>query len=177
RERLSQLTGVPAGQIQTSGESIPRLPEISQDTNLAQQAVSSSPQIKQANESAFAKHLRALGEHRMSYPVMDFVAQYGLFSKANNYQKFFARFQRNNATVGVAIRFPFLNFSQRAHAAAADAEAVRAKSDVQSAHNQISEQTLKLQRSVEQLSAAQEVAELEYRLAQSNVESINIRMQ
>src|SRR5204863_337159 len=84
-------------------------------------AVGSSPQIKQASESAFAKHLRALGEHKVSYPAVDFVAQYGLFSKANNYQKFFARFQRNNATVGVAIRFPFLNFAQRAHAAAADA--------------------------------------------------------
>jgi outer membrane protein TolC len=76
----------------------------------------------------------------------------------------------------VAIRFPFLNFSQRAHAQAADAEAFRAKNEVQSAHNQVSEQMLKLQRSVEQLSAAQEVAELEYRLAQSNLETVNVRM-
>ena len=177
RERLSQLTGVPAGQIQTSGESIPRLPEISQETDLAQQAVSSSPQIKQANESAFAKHLRALGEHRMSYPAMDFVAQYGLFSKANNYQKFFARFQRNNATVGVAIRFPFLNFAQRAHAAAADAEAVAAKKQADSVKEQVSNETLKLQRSVRQLAAAKEVSQLEYQLAHSDAEAAAARVQ
>ena len=40
----------------------------------------------------------------------------------------------------------------------------------------IPEQTAGVGSSAEQLSAAQQVAELEYRLAQSNLESINIRM-
>ena len=76
----------------------------------------------------------------------------------------------------MAIRFPFLNPAQHAHAQAADAEAVKAKSDAIAARNQVSEETLRLQRSVEQLSAAQQVAELESQLAQTNLESLQIRL-
>ena len=85
-------------------------------------------------------------------------------------------FERNNATVGVVIRFPFFSPSQRAHAEAADAEAVRANKEVESTKNQVSQQTLKLRHSVEQLQAAQEVSELEYEIAQSNVEAMQIKI-
>jgi outer membrane protein TolC len=76
----------------------------------------------------------------------------------------------------VVIRFPFFSPSQRAHAEAADAEAVRASKEVDSTKNQVSQQTLKLRRSVEQLHAAQEVSELEYEIAQSNVEAMQIKI-
>ncbi len=75
------------------------------------------------------------------------------------------------------IRFPFFSPTQRAHAQAADAESVRAKKDIEVTHNQVSEQTLKLQRAVAQLNAAQEVAELEYQVAKSDLEAIEIRQQ
>ena len=39
----------------------------------------------------------------------------------------------------------------------------------------MSEATLKLQRAVEQLSAAQEVADLEYQVAQSNLQAVQVR--
>jgi outer membrane protein TolC len=47
---------------------------------------------------------------------------------------------------------------------------------VESTKNQVSQQTLKLRRSVEQLQAAQEVSELEYEIAQSNVEAMQIKI-
>src|SRR5947209_11536446 len=112
RARLAQLTGLPADSIRTLTESIPKLPEVNQDSDLASLAVQSSPAVKQASEEAESKRFRAKGEHKMSYPAVDFVAQYGLFSKANNFQDFFVRFQRNNATVGAAIKVPVFNFSQ-----------------------------------------------------------------
>ncbi len=176
REHLGKLTGLPSASIMTDSDSIPALPAVKQEDDLSSKAAESDPALQAAELRARAQVFRARGEHRSLWPSVDFAAQYAVLARYNNYDQFYKTFERNNATVGVAIRFPFLNFSQRAHAQAADAEAFRAKSDVQSAHNQISEQTLKLQRSMEQLSAAQEVAELEYRLAQSNIESVTVRM-
>ena len=85
-------------------------------------------------------------------------------------------FQQNNATVGVSIRFPFFNASQRARADAAEADALKAKKQADAARNQVSEETLRLQRSVTQMQAARDVAELEYEIAQKNVEAVQTRM-
>jgi outer membrane protein len=99
-----------------------------------------------------------------------------LLARYNNYDEFFKTFQRHNATIGVVLRFPFLNYSQRARADAADAAALKAKKDAEGTRNQVSEETLRLQRSVEQMAAAHEVADLEYQVAQSNLESVRVRV-
>jgi outer membrane protein TolC len=111
-------------------------------------------------------------------PTLDFAAQYALLSTFNNYQNFYVpgSFQRNNATVGVVIRFPFFNAAQRSRAEAADADALKAKNQAEAARNQVSEETLRLQRSVTQMQAARDVAELEYEIAQKNVEAVQTRM-
>ncbi|HEX5316931.1 MAG TPA: hypothetical protein VFX22_09810, partial [Candidatus Kapabacteria bacterium] len=57
-----------------------------------------------------------------------------------------------------------------------DAEAFHAQQDLKATKNQVSEETLRAQRAVEQLSAAQEVADLEYQLSQSNLDSVKVRM-
>jgi outer membrane protein TolC len=175
RMHLSQLTGLASDAIETATESIPKLPEIDQQADLTAKALDNSVSLKIANEHAEAQQFRAKGEWKALYPSFDFVAQYGYFSKYNNYQDFFRKFQRNNATFGLTIRFPFLNFVQRARAGQAEAEAVKANKQVETVKNQVSSDTLRLQRSVRQLSAAQQVAQLEYELAQSDVESARIR--
>ena len=61
----------------------------------------------------------------------------------NNYDEFFQdSFQRHNATIGVVLSFPFFSASQRARAEAADATALKAKKDAETAKNQVSEETL-----------------------------------
>jgi outer membrane protein len=176
RNRLSQMTGIPAGSIETVPESIPPLPEVKQEDNLVGQALVVSPSVQAAEHHAAAQSFRAKGEHRALWPTVDFAAQYAVLAKYNNYFDFYKTFERNNATVGVAIRFPFLSPAQHAHADAADAEALRARKDAEAAKNRVSEETLKLQRAVEQLSAAHEVADLEYQVAQSNLEAAQVRM-
>lgn len=177
RSQLSQLTGVPAQSIETVTESIPQLPEISQTEDLPAKAVSSNPAVKLALAAADAKQFRARSEHRQLYPAVDFVGQYGLFAKFNNFDVFFRSFERNNATIGVAIRFPVFNMAQRARAAAADAEAVQARHQVDDAKNKVSNETLKLQRDVAQLAAERDVARLEYQLARSDVDAVQAKIQ
>ena len=175
---LSQLTGVPVTSLQTDPDSVPTLPEVQPQPEVAAQAGESNPAVLSAQEHAIAQSFRARAEHRMLWPTVDFASQYAVLAKFNNWLQFFPTkaFERNNATVGVVIRFSFLNASQHAHAEAADADAIRANKEVESTKNQVSQETLKLQRSVEQLKAAQEVSELEYEIAQSNVETIQVRM-
>jgi outer membrane protein TolC len=178
RNRLSQMTGLPAAAIETVPESIPALPEVTQEDNLAAKSALDNPLIQIADIRASALALRARGEHRAMWPTVDFAAQYALLATFNNYQHFFqpGSFQPNNATVGVEIRFPFLSPSQHAHAQAADATALHARKDVEATKNQVSEQTLKLQRSVAQLAAAQQVVDLEYQIAKSNLDAAQTRV-
>jgi outer membrane protein TolC len=190
RERLSKLTGLPAAGIQTETESIPALPAVAPSVpqNPAQEAsrsepdpakaADSNPAVQSAVEHARAQYLIAQAEHKSLLPTIDFAAQYALLSTINNYQNYYVRgsFQSNNATVGVAVRFPIFNAAQRSRAQAADADARKAKSQAETVRNQVSEETLRLQRFVTQMQAARDVAELEVEIAQKNVEAVQTRM-
>jgi len=171
RQHLAQLTGVAPNAIEIVAESVPALPSVGQDDDLAGNAAKTSPAVQLADQRSIASGLRARGEHRAMLPSFDFAAQYALLSKFNNYDVYYNAFQRNNATIGVSIVFPFLNYSQRARANGADAEALKAKKQAEAVRNQVSEDTLKLQRSVAQLTAARNVADLEYEVAQSGLDA------
>ena len=177
RERLAQLTGVPAGTINTQTESIPQIPDISSEPGVISDALKNNPAVEAAAKQAESQALKAKGEHRAMLPAVDIVADYGYFTRYNNYDLYFSRFQHNNATVGVAIRFPFLNFPQRARAEQADAEAVKAGRQLDAAKDQVSSETLRIARSVQELAAADEVAKLDYQLAQAQAQAIQARVE
>jgi len=177
RLRLSQLTGLPVTAIRTSTESIPRLPDVSQDEDLASQAEQNNASVKIAEFAAQAKEHLAKAEHKQLYPSIDAVAQYALLSRLNNYDEFFLKFQRNNATLGGVIRFAFVNPVQRAAAQAARFDANKAREEARNIKQQVGTQTLKLQRSVQQLAAARDVAQLEHELAQADIESAQARIE
>jgi len=179
RNRLSQLTGLPAESIEADAESVPKLPEVKQEDHLADKAAQSSLAVQVADIRASAMAFRARGEHRAMWPTLDFAGQFAYFAKYTGYQDYFQKgsFQPENGSVGVVIRFPFFNFTQRARAQIADADALHARKDVDAVRNRVSEQTLKLQRSVDQLAAAQQVTELEYEIAKSNLDAAQVRVQ
>ena len=178
RDRLSQLTGLPAASIEAVADSVPAVPQQDPPADAAAKAAESNPAVESAQEHATAELFRARAEHRALWPSVDFASQYAVLAKYNNWITYFPQgtFQRNNASVGVVIRFPFFNASQHAHAEAVDAEALRAKKEVESTKHQVSQQVLKLQHSVEELQAAQAVSELEYEISKSNVDAVAIRM-
>lgn len=175
RRHLSALTGVPVSEMEVVRETVPPLPAVGRD-DLSSQAVAVSPAVQSADHHANAEAMRASGEHRALLPSLDFSAQYARLSKYNNYDEFYRKFQPDNVTFGVAIRFPILNFSQRARAQGADSDAAKARKQAEATRNQVSEETLKLQRAAEQLAAAREVAQLEYQLAQGSVDAAQTRI-
>ncbi|HEY6251697.1 MAG TPA: TolC family protein [Candidatus Angelobacter sp.] len=177
RLRLSQLTGLPQNAIQPSTETIPQLPKVAQDEDLETQAVQNSPAVKIADEAARAKAFRAKGEERQLYPAVDLVAHYAILARYNNYDQFFNKFQRHNATLGVAIRFPFFSPAQRETAKSAEADALKAQKEAQNVKEQVSTETLRLQRSVQKLAAAQDVSKLEHQLAEADTETTHEKIQ
>jgi outer membrane protein TolC len=177
RMRLSQLTGLPVAEIRTSTETIPKLPEVSQDADLAAQAVENNAAVKIAEFTAQSKDFRARAEYKALFPTADLVANYQLLAKYNNYEDYFKKFQRNNVTMGTAIRFPFFNPAQRNAAKAARFDANKALEEAKNVKQQVSTETLKWQRTVQQFAAARDVAQLEHELAAADVDSTRSRIE
>jgi outer membrane protein TolC len=193
RKHLSTLTGVSAATFETEGDTLPAFPTVASDDEAPSRAAENSPAYKSAVEHARAQYMRAQGEHRSLLPTVDFAAQYAELSTFNNYEAYYnpakpcttsigtflcpsGTFQRANATIAASIRIPLFNASQRARAQAADADAVKARNQADATHSRIAEETLRLQRGVTQAQAAHDVAELEYEIADKNVEAVETRM-
>jgi outer membrane protein TolC len=176
RNRLAQLTGMPPGSIDVVPDSVPALPEMKQEDDLSEKAVESDFSVKAAEERERAQSFKARAEHRSLLPTADFAMQYAILARYNNYADFFKTFERHNASVGVVLRFPFFSLTQKARAEAADAEAVKARAETKAAREKVSSETLRLQRTVQQLAAAREVADLESQIAQSGFEAAQTKL-
>jgi outer membrane protein TolC len=178
RLRLAQLTGLSAEELATDPDSIPIFPEVQQDDSLSKKVVQSSPVVKAAQQQALSKQFAAEGEHKAAlYPSFDLAGQYAVLSNFNNYQVYLNKFQNNNASGGLVIKFPFFDTTQRARAAEAKADFIRASREAEGAKDRMSLETLRLQRAVQELQAGVDVAQLEYQLAQSELAATETRLQ
>jgi outer membrane protein TolC len=178
REHLSKLTGLTTASIEIDPDSVPALPAQKPEGESLTEATDANPVVQAAVEHARAQYLRVKAEHRSLWPSIDFAAQYANLASYNNYERFYqpGSFQPNNATVGIALHLPFLNLAQHARVQEAESEAFKATKQAEAARNHVSEETLRLQRSVTQMQAARDVAELEYEIAQKNIDATRTRM-
>lgn len=177
RDRFSKLVGVPAASLDISEKSIPGTPQVNQNADLATIAAAISPVALFADAYAKAAEQRAKAESRLRLPSIDFGTQYSRLASFNNYDEFYRKFTKNNYSFGAEIRFPLFNFVQRAHAAAARADALKAKKQAEGVRAQVSSDTLRLQRNLPQLSAASEVARLEYEISLGTLDVVQTKIQ
>jgi outer membrane protein TolC len=177
REHLAKLTGLTPAEIQPDPESMPQLPLISQEDDLAVRAAANSPVIRLADQRAEAAAARAKGEHKASLPFADIASQYAYLARFNNYDQYFLKYSSNNLAAGLNIKFPFFNPVQKAHAAQADADSIVAHKEADLTRNKVSEDTLRLQRSLRQLQAARDVSKLEWQVSQGDFDAAQARMQ
>ena len=178
RQHLSNLLGLPADQIAVQPDSVPQMPAISQDDDLPARAVETSLAVKLAEQKVAAAQARANGEHKAAVmPTIDLASQYAYLAKFNNYDLYYKNYTANNFSGGLNLRIPIFNSVQKAKAQQADADALIAKKQADLTKDQVSEQTLKLQRSLRQLSAARDVAKLEWEVSQGDLEAVKGRVQ
>ncbi len=176
RDHLSKLTGLPVAEIEVTPDSMPQMPLISQDDDLAARAIENSPTVKLAEQRVAAQEARARGEHHAMWPIIDVATQYAYLARYNNYNLYYLRYSANNFSGGLNIHFSFFNPVQKAKAQEVDLDAIIARKQADLTKNQVGEDALKLQRSLRQLEAARDVAKLEWQVATGDLEGVQGRI-
>jgi outer membrane protein TolC len=177
RARLAMAIGRPAMEMEIAPDSIPSPPAPAAEEQLSQTAVANSLSVRLADERAHAAHERAHAEHRMRYPSINLDGQYAMFAEYQNFSDYYLQFSRNNYSFGLNIRIPLFNLAQNAAAAAADAVALKADAEAQTARDEVAAEVVRTQHSLRKLEAAERVARLEMSVAQANIDAVQLEIE
>jgi outer membrane protein TolC len=172
RLRLAHLTGLNPGDIVPEPQTVPTAPEISDPAGY-----DDNTGVKAAYASAKSKLYSAFGDERQNNrPTFAFGLEYNRYAKFNNYNEYYLRFQHNNFNVGVQITLPLFDGTRKARAEGSSAEAAHATAQADQLRDQTGEQVLRLQKSIAELAAQEEVAELQNELAQDQLDAITTQL-
>jgi outer membrane protein TolC len=173
QDHLAHLSGLPADDIKTENASIPAPPALKPGERIT----GTTPALTAAFDNARAKAYQAFGIAREEYrPQAGLAAQYNRYSTLTNFQNNFSNFTPNNFGIGLNLNWPLFDQSRKAKRLQAQAEASRAQSEYLQARDQSAEQVLKLENSLEQLTAQQQVAELTAELAKDKLNAITTQV-
>jgi outer membrane protein TolC len=151
--------------------------ENQRERDLTDRALENSLDIRQADYERRARERRLAGEIGSKWPSVDLVGEYGLFSKINNYDEFFRKFERNNLNIGLQVRIPIFASQRSANVALAKSELSAAEMSVRNKRESVElDVSTKYQR-VRELNAAREVARLELKLAQEDLQLLQSRFE
>jgi outer membrane protein TolC len=171
--RLAHLTGLKPADIVSESQTIPSAPEISEPA-----AIDDNSGVKAAYASARSKLYVARGDSRQNnHPTFGFGLEYNRYSKFNNYNEYYLRFQHNNFNVGIQITLPLFDATRTARAKGTSAEAAHASAQADQLRDQTNEQVLQLQKNIAELNAQEQVAELQNELSQDQLDAITTQLQ
>jgi outer membrane protein TolC len=177
RVRLAHLTGLKAPDMISEPQTIPNAPEIAPDGSIQSLVMDSNNGVKAAYASAQSKLFTSFGDARQdNRPTFGFGGQYNRYAKFNNYNEYYLRFQHNNFNVGIEITLPLFDATRKAKAKGSSAEAVQAAAEADQLRDQAGEQILQLRKSVTELTAQEQVAELQNELAQDQLDAITTQL-
>jgi outer membrane protein TolC len=172
RLKLAHLTGLSPGDIVSEPQSIPGAPEVADTVD-----VDGNTGIQAAYASAKSKMYNAFGDDRLNNrPTLAFGLEYNRYAKFNNYNEYYLRFQHNNFNVGVQITLPLFDASRKAKAKGSSAEAAQANAQADQLRDQTGEQVLQLKKSIAELAAQEQVAELQNELSQDQLDAITTQI-
>jgi outer membrane protein TolC len=176
RERLAHLTGLPADSLVTETRSIPASPDLERENPsvlAATMTAMNTEGVQAAYANAQSHQYQAYGDARQNYrPQFAFGGQYSRFAEFNNYQEYYLHFQHNNFEAGLNITVPLYDATRRAKEKQSRAEATRASAQADQMRDTSSENIVLLQKSLLELAAQKEVAELQKDIAQSQLDAI-----
>src|SRR5438093_4107925 len=175
--RLAALMGIPAERRIEIEPVTLAFNENQAERDLAARALENSLDIRQAEYERRARERRLEGEIGSKWPTVDLVGQYGLFAKFNNFQQFFQKFERNNFNIGVQVRIPIVASQRSANIALARSELTAAEVTVKNKRQNVEIDLSNKYQRVRELNAAREVARLELKLAQENLQLLQARFE
>ena len=178
RDHLSQLIGLPAGQLATVPNSIPSASAFVLSESTRPSAYPDTPSVVSAEANARAKREQAIGDSRYEWrPQIAFEAQYGRISPINNVATYYnLNGNYNTAFAGISVQIPFFDKTHRAKARESLADAAHADHTVEFLRDQQSETRVKLRHSITELATKAELAELDQGIAQDQLNAMLVQL-
>lgn len=166
--QLRDLTGLSDPSFEVSAEEFAGIPA-QQTGELVDLAVANSLELKAAEHERKAREERWKGEKGGHLPTLDLVGYYGLYSRANNFQDFYQKFERHGVTIGLRAQIPIFSSRTFAQVELARSELTAAEMDLKAKRAEIEMGVRRQTRANREAEAQREVARLELQLAQENV--------
>ena len=145
----------------------PALP--ASEENTIQTALDASKDLRKLQSQIASKGLEIRGEKAARLPRADLIAQYSLLSKFNNFDLYFARFQRNNGQIGVSFQLPVFAPGVASQLAQTSIEVSHLKLELANARNRLSADLQQSFRDVKKAQTAAEVAQLDLEVAREQL--------
>jgi outer membrane protein TolC len=177
RQKLGNLTGLPAIDLQTIPESIPSFPALPAGTPNDKQVADNSPGVGASYAVAESKLYTAFGDSRQNLrPSIGFGLKYQRFAQYQNFENYYHNFQQNNISAGVQLTIPVFDLSLKAKARQSAAEAARARADADASRDVLNEQMVSLRGNLRQLAAQQRVAQVQSQIAQEQLKTVETQL-
>lgn len=172
QEDLRTATGIPESQpIVLASSKLP--PETGMTTGqLLTLALAHSPALREDEIESEAQLANLKGQRGGYWPTIDLVGQYMVLSKINNYDQYFRSFQRNNLNIGVQVQIPVFGSSTNAQVALASSQYQQAQMQLSNQRHALEIEVRQEARQNREQDAALEVARLELKLAQQNLDLV-----
>lgn len=174
---LRSLLGLPYDQpIKVEREDLP-LDGIRPTSELIQSAMDNNLEIRQAEHERRALEHRLKGEKGGYLPTLDVIGQYGIFTRFNNYDKFYNRFERHNVTFGLQARIPIFSSRTRSAVSLARSQLTAAELEEKNKRADVEIQVRTQVRGIREAETGREVARLELQLAQEDLRVVQARFE
>ena len=175
-KELSVLTGSLFGPaVQIGAGDLPSLPDRSA-AELVSLAKAADPALQAAQRERVAREHNLAGARRRYWPSVELVGNYSVFSRFNNLDTFFNRFQRHNVNVGIEARVPLFAAATGPSVALARSEIVEADVAIKQQQDRIELDVERGLHAARQTTADLTVDELQLAIAQENVRVATVRV-
>jgi outer membrane protein TolC len=164
QQHLANTVHLPLNVLNLSKETFPDVPR--------PQTHNRPPGVQASAALADSKNLLARADEREIYrPQFYLVQQYSRYANYNNLSSYYRNFQANGYGVGVEITIPIFDAVKRAKGRETGAEALHARIEAEIAQTLSEEHSSSIERSLKELEAAAEVANLKQTLAKDQLDA------
>jgi outer membrane protein len=169
-DQLRDMLGLgPDQPLETIAEDLP--PSAERPVNdLVSEALQSSADLRRAETERLAKLEILKGARGNRWPTIDLVGNYSILSNTNNFTTYFKKFERNNVNVGVQISIPIFAAQTNAAISRAQEDANVAAVEARNKRSQVELQVRSQAHLVREMELARDVARLDLKLAQENMQ-------
>ncbi len=156
--------------VEAMSESTLDIPLAASSEAAIREALDNSRELKKLQSDLQSKTLEVQANRSARLPQVDLIAQYALFSRFNNLDQYFNRFQTSNAQLGVSFKFPIVpGPASAALAVQAQNEVSRLRLRVTNTRNRIEMDTRKLYEDLQLHKENRELAKLDLDLARDQI--------